>query len=339
MTKEFEEFADRVTDKLIDRLREDGHEHITVGVGTVGTDAGSYEAVSVKMTGSDVVVRTNLSKAYEAYQNGTPLDVIAQNMAHQIGDSLDQLFSVSLNSITDYEQVKDRLMIDLVPANQNLDGIPHGKMADLPFVCKAMLGTGSLSKGTVLINNALLEQYGITSEQLFRDALENVPRTRPASITGMSMMLDKDLFGEEFLFVASSPDGIHGAGVIAYPGFLDQAAQQLDGDFYVLPSSIHEVILVKDDGGFRAAEMSALVREVNQTELKPEDRLSDHAYHFDSREHIFERAEQFEARQNETRSKKSLLGNLAEKTQRVSEEKEHKSEHAHVPKEKGGEAI
>ena len=144
---------------------------------------------------------------------------------------------------------------------------------------------------------------------------------------------------DEFLFVASSPDAIHGAGVIAYPGFLDQAAQQLEGDFFILPSSIHEVILAKDNGFLHAEELTDLVQAVNQTEVAPEERLSDNAYHFDSREHIFEKAEQFAARKRRDRGKGSLLENLAEKSQRVSEEKANRIERASTSKVKGGREI
>lgn len=50
------------------------------------------------------------------------------------------------------------------------------------------------------------------------------------------------------MFVATVPDKIHGAGVITYPNFMEDAAQKMGGDFFVLPSSIHEVLLVKDNG-------------------------------------------------------------------------------------------
>jgi hypothetical protein len=343
MTVEFEKFADQVTDELADRLREEGYNHVTIGVRTVETVGGSYEAVNVKRTGSEIAVSANLSKAYETYMAGISLDEIAENMAYQIGSALNQLPLLDSDSITDYQNVKDRLIVDLVPGDQlrkSLKNVPHRQMADMAIVYKVMVDPGDISKGTILINNSLLEQYGITPQQLQKDALENASRIRPAKIMGMSEMLKQESLGEEeLLFVASSPDAMHGAGVIAYPGFLDQAAQKLGGDFFVLPSSIHEVILAKDDGLLHAEELTDLVRTVNQNEVAPEDRLSDNAYHFDSREHIFELAEQFAERQRNNRGKDSLRGNLAEKARRVSEEKAHRLHHTSASKVKGGEAI
>lgn len=78
---------------------------------------------------------------------------------------------------------------------------------------------------------------------------------------------------------------------------MDQAAEKLGGDFYILPSSIHEILLVPDNGDKTADDLRDMVREVNATQVSPEEKLTDNVYHYDSKEHIFELAEKFEARQ------------------------------------------
>ena len=98
------------------------------------------------------------------------------------------------------------------------------------------------------------------------------------------------------MWVATVDDGQHGAGVIQYPGFLDQAAERLGGDFYVLPSSIHEVLLIADDGSMELSYLEETVRSINEADVAPEDRLSYSVFHYDSEEHIFESARTFEAR-------------------------------------------
>jgi ribonuclease PH len=80
------------------------------------------------------------------------------------------------------------------------------------------------------------------------------------------------------MFVASVPDKIHGAGVLAYPNFMEDAAQKLGGDYFVLPSSIHEVILVRDNGQMSAEELQNMVKDVNASQVSPEEQLTDHAY-------------------------------------------------------------
>jgi gamma-glutamylcysteine synthetase len=124
------------------------------------------------------------------------------------------------------------------------------------------------------------------------------------------------------MFVATVPDKIHGAGVIAYPNFMEDAAQKMGGDFFVLPSSIHEVLLVKDNGQMTAKELENMVKEVNATQVEPADQLTDHVYHYDSQNHIFELADKYEERMKEAEhdavaDKDSVLGDLKEKKQEI----------------------
>lgn len=126
---------------------------------------------------------------------------------------------------------------------------------------------------------------------------------------------------DEQMFVATVPDKIHGAGVIAYPNFMEDAAERMGGDFFVLPSSIHEVLLVKDNGQMTAKELENMVKEVNATQVEPADQLTDHVYHYDSQNHIFELADKYEERQREAEheavDKDSVLGDLKEKKQEI----------------------
>jgi hypothetical protein len=80
---------------------------------------------------------------------------------------------------------------------------------------------------------------------------------------------------------------------------MDQAAEKLGGSFYILPSSIHEILLVKDNGQFDRASLEKMVREVNATQVAPEDKLTDSVYHYDSKNKVFELGEKFVERQKE----------------------------------------
>ena len=113
--------------------------------------------------------------------------------------------------------------------------------------------------------------------------MENAPEIRPSEIRGMSEVMSELAPGmilevapeDEQMFVVTVPDKIHGAGVIAYPNFMEDAAQKMGGDFFVLPSSIHEVLLVKDNGQMTAKELENMVKEVNATQVEPADQLTD----------------------------------------------------------------
>ena len=147
---------------------------------------------------------------------------------------------------------------------------------------------------------------------------------RPVIIKGMNDIMREMMGSEAYemmgmpedvnekMYVATVVDMNSGAGVLAYQNFMDQAAEKLGGDFFVLPSSIHEILLIPDNGEMVVEELKSMVHEVNLTQVKPEERLTDSVYHYDSKNHIFELAEKFEERQQE-KEKGSLLKNLKDK--------------------------
>ena len=292
----------------------------------------SYDAITVRPMDSSIGVNISVEKAFAAYENGTPIPEIAEHFADAVEKGFRESPQVDLESLSDYEQMKSKLSMEVVSAEKNaelLESVPHERMEDMAVVYRFVLDQTDSGNGTILVTNQLLEQYGITKEQLRADAMENAPEIRPSEIRGMSEVMSELAPGmipevapeDEQMFVATVPDKIHGAGVIAYPNFMEDAAEKMGGDFFVLPSSIHEVLLVKDNGQMTAKELENMVKEVNATQVEPADQLTDHVYHYDSQNHIFELADKYEERQREAEQdapdKDSVLGDLKEKKQEI----------------------
>lgn len=101
---------------------------------------------------------------------------------------------------------------------------------------------------------------------------------------------------ESPMWVATVEGGMNGASVTQLPDFLQEAAERLGGDYFVLPSSVHEVLFIRDDGSFEREALETMVKGVNATEVSEADFLSDSVYHYDSDDHIFEKATTFESR-------------------------------------------
>lgn len=76
----------------------------------------------------------------------------------------------------------------------------------------------------------------------------------------------------------------YGACSILYPGMLEQLAERIGGDYYMIPSSVHEFLLVPREREQDREELKKMIAEVNRTELPPEEVLSDHLYLYCSRE-------------------------------------------------------
>ena len=99
---------------------------------------------------------------------------------------------------------------------------------------------------------------------------------------------------------------------------MEKASERVGGSFFILPSSIHEILIIPDNGNFDLKTLENMVREVNATTVNPADKLTDSVYHYDSNNKVFELGEKFVDRQNgiveergcDSREKKSLLGEL-----------------------------
>ena len=240
-----------------------------------------------------------------------------------------------------------------------LETVPHQNMEDMAVVYRFVLSSDDDGRASILVTNQLLENMGVTPEQLHADAMENAPQIKPVEIKGMSEVMAEmmgveqaEMMGlfpvapeDEKIYVATVPDKVHGAGVLAYQNFMDQAAERAGGDFFILPSSIHEVLIVPDNGEMGLKDLEAMVKEVNATQVAPADKLTDSVYHYDSKDKIFELGEKFvqrqaekEAEHAEEKGEKSVLGDLKAKKEEVAKtpKKETIDKGA---KAKGGEAL
>lgn len=201
--------------------------------------------------------------------------------------------------LADYSKMKELLTLQLLSSDGNgykLDDVPYRKVEDMNLVYRFDLGDTENGRASILVTNDMLRRYGIDEEQLHQDAMAATANNRPASLRTMGDVLSGLEMEGTPLWVASVDGGMNGACVIQYPGFLDQAAKMLGGDFFVLPSSIHEVLLYQDDGTIGRKDLEEMVQSINESEVAPADRLSDFVYHYDSKERVFENARSFEAR-------------------------------------------
>ena len=331
----------------------------------------SYDALSVTPEGSNIGVNLNLGSIFEAHDAGLSYKEALDRAVSQVEAGIQQIPALHAADIVNYDEMKNKLSMEVVSAERNADllqKIPHEQMEDMAVVYRLILGETPGGHNTLLVTNDLMEQFGINREQLHADAMVNAPEIRPSEIRGMTEVMN-EMFGgmmpemdpaDEQLFVASVPSNEHGAGVIAYPNFFEDAAEKLGGDFYVLPSSIHEVLLVRDNGEMSVNDLEDMVRSVNASEVRPEEQLTDHVYHYDAKEHVFELAEKYEERRAERENEKenhapelgtdaanekssdireSLLDDLKSRKEEVAKEAPGKHARDAVKKTRGGEAL
>ena len=361
---DYEGFKEKFVEDLKEKLEDAGIE-AKLSLNTVKKLNDSYEAVTITPEDSNLGMNLPIEKFYEAFEDGRPYDEVMDKAMEVIENGINDRPDFNIADITDYSKMKDKLAMEVVSIEANkemLDTVPHQNIEDMAVVYRFVLSSDESGRASVLVTNQMLDTMGITPEQLHADAMENAPQLKPAEIKGMSEVLAElmgmeqaEMMGipmdpkDEQMYVASVPDKVHGAGVLAYENFMDQAAERAGGDFFILPSSIHEILIVPDDGNVKLADLEAMVREVNATQVAPEDKLTDSVYHYDSKEKIFELGEKFVERQaakeaekaeglEPEKAEKSVLGELKVKKEEVAKTPK-KDPVEKAAKTKGGEAI
>ena len=359
---DYESFKEQFVEDVKDRLYEQGAE-VNVTVHEVNKLNESYEAITVTPEGSNIGVNIGIDKFYDAIENGRPYDEVVDKAVEVINNGINQRPDFDIDSLTDYSKMKETLAMEVVSAEANqemLATVPHQNMEDMAVVYRFVLNSDDEGRASILVTNQMLETMGVTPEQLHADALENAPQIRPAEIKGMSEVMAEmmgieqaEMMGifpvapeDEQMYVATVPDKVHGAGVLAYQDFMDKAAERAGGDFFILPSSIHEVLIVPDNGKMNLKDLEAMVKDVNATQVAPADKLTDSVYHYDSKAKIFELGEKFVERQAEKEAERSE--EKGEKASILGDLKAKKDEVAKTPKKetidkgaktKGGEAL
>lgn len=234
----------------------------------------------------------------EAYEAGATFQSILQRLLDisredMLKETVDMAFFRS------FEKVRDRICYRLIGRKGNeelLEDIPYIEFLDLAICFYYAYHGDVLGDGTILIHNSHMELWNTCTAELFGVAKRNTQKLFPWVCSSITEVLSEvageygsieevepeELLQEIPLQVLSNEKRTHGAICMLYPGVLERLAGEGRQNFYILPSSIHEVILLADTGVGSAAELKKMVTEVNSTQVAPEEILSDSLYYYDS---------------------------------------------------------
>lgn len=259
------------------------------------------DALIIRKGKSDTIPVIYLDPFYRYLQKGATMDSALEMIADafQAGNSISH--DIDRFSFTAYENVRDRIVCKLINAETNkqfLQDKPYTKIADLAVIYQ-ILGPGNFRNDAVItITNSLMDHYKITIEELHDQAIQNMNLLQPPSFMNMEQalagILETDMPEEaDFtapvppMFVLTNNIKVNGAAAILNDSTRQMIAGRIGGDYYILPSSTHEVLIIPKDetADFKALEQ--MVRSVNREMVPAGDFLSDHVYEYDSWNHNF----------------------------------------------------
>ena len=228
-----------------------------------------------------------------------------------------------------FDDIKDSVICKVVNTENNkdkLEGKPQEKIEDMTVMFASVLGQKEGERLTLPITNEMMNDMGIDQAQLKETALANMAE-QDYSFKSMRDVLIESMFPdgvpendpivemmlppedpEMQMYVLTNECSVNGAAEILNQKAMDEIADKLGGDFVVLPSSVHETIILPLNDEMNPAMLESMVQEINAGVVNEEDKLSDHVFQYDSKEHELVRMDKMQARQEEKETSRDDKG-------------------------------
>lgn len=304
--------------RFVEEVKKEVRARLEIGMSvsvekTMKNNGTVLDGLVIRNTGENACPILYLNGYYEEYKDKGSIAECVEDMLkvykeNCIGEEIDLSFAA------EWGKVQDKVMCMLINADMNrelLKTVPNREYLDLAVVYYIDLGNSSLGDASIRITEKLIEEWGISEEELYEKALQNMVAYDCPHIENMedimrsmmredimsdlesdeeadeiqafleSVLQDSSMSGEPMMYVLTNKKKIKGAACILCKGILDAFARRIGSSFYILPSSINELILVPQKGFHVKEDLQEMVKEVNSTQVAAEEILSDQVYYFD----------------------------------------------------------
>lgn len=295
---EYLEFMDQIREAVRKKCGGD----IRVSVGQVmKNNRNLVDTLTLMEQGGNISPAFYISQLYEQYQKGSQVDEIA---AHIVSCYQKNYHGgrVDFSFYTNFSRVRNRIACRLVNYEKNrelLARIPYKRYMDLAVVyyCrvdKELLGSESLGKGTILVQNVHMSAWNVTQEELHDLAVANTVRQLPYELIDLEDML-RDMLDLETnrgeretapMYVLTNTEKWYGAVNIIFDSVLDAIGERLKSDFYVIPSSVHECMIVPATEAIHERDLCQMVHEINAEYVAAEEILGETVYLYNRKAHM-----------------------------------------------------
>lgn len=300
---EYNEFINCVRDE-VEKLCEENERVIINSIRK--NNSQKHDAILIKKEGDNASPSVYLNYFYEEYKNGKNISEIADSIVRLDRESRDKL-EFDLEEFYQWDKVKEKIFCRLINRVNNPDilkKIPYKEVYDLAMVYYCTFNVGDFDLASTMIHSSYLENWGITEEELHKTAIDNTARVqRPVLMSVNDMVinlldiknLDQDdrecilrqIGADEegkSMYVLTNEMKLLGSICMVYEDLLHDFAIE-HGSFYIIPSSIHEVIFVPDRDDIEPSGLLNMIIDVNDSQVPKEDILSYNLYYYDVTKH------------------------------------------------------
>lgn len=280
-----DEFFEFIHERLTLKL---GNEFVVKRVRTFKNNGIKRNGISIFKTNVNMAPTIYLDEYFEQYTLGRAISAIVDDIL-KIYENVKVETNFDTAFFKTYETASKQLAFKLVNTDANaefLETVPHRNMLNLSIVYMYVLPEDGMQNASIVITNEHADYWGIDEQRLYEDAVRNTPKILPANLRDIA-----DVIGENFgydgielqrghMLVLSNCRNYAGAACILYKDLLKQVACCLGGGFVVLPSSVHEVIIVPNVLAEDMKGLAEIVKGVNETQVGAEEVLSNTPYRY-----------------------------------------------------------
>ena len=211
-----------------------------------------------------------INKKIKHHDNNTNTKEIQEEKRKQ------RMFEKIINEIQSVSAISEKIVFRLVNTKMNesvLKERPHRKD----------------NFESLAITDQLIKMWNIEESELWELALKNMLELFPPQFTTLESILMTKLYGskkvdeeEDGLLYLSNTSNFYGASCIFYPKVLENIRRKIQNDYYIIPSSVHEVLILLADS-IGKEELNQMIQEVNATVVESREILAEHCYKYDSK--------------------------------------------------------
>ncbi len=250
-------------------------------------------AITIVNPDSNISPTIYLNDFKKQYEETHDIDKICNKIAEL--NEKHEAVEFDVDSVVNFSKVKTRICAKLISRERNrnlLKTVPYREFLDLAVVY--FVSVKEMEFASILIHDNLLSRLGVTEEELYRCAMENMPKLFPENFLPMTQVL-RGMITDEFvddeilakiddvIYVATNKKKVFGAAVMLYPHFLEHVRETIGSNFYIIPSSIHEILVIPETkAGLDKEELLETVQTVNDTQVSNEEILADNVYYYNS---------------------------------------------------------
>ena len=280
--------------EFIEIVKDHMHAHVPVGHRVViqpvlKNNGTTYDGLIIMDPILNISPTIYLNPYYHRYLNGVSLTDIFEDILHTYRENKpSEDFDISV--FKDFPKAKNRIVVKLVNYEKNKElllEIPHVKFHDLALIFVCCVSDFLNEYATILIHNQHLEMWDISLEELYQIGMKNTPEMLPCRYERMEDYFERMLenpfpfLADLHMYLLTNQLKIHGATCMVYPGLLKELADKLEDNLIIIPSSIHELLILPEKctkENYTLSDLKDMVGEANDTQLTDDEVLSDHAY-------------------------------------------------------------